>query len=86
MEIAEIPSLLRSHTANGHVDENQTKDGNAQADQLDKGENVHSLHISHHLKKTGADTTHKAVVQEITRPAEEQKQERAAGRQEQAAG
>ena len=84
VKVAEIPSLLRSHTANGHVDENQTNDGAAQTNQLKEGKHVNSLHVSHHRQKLTRSTTHNPITNESTQPAEQRNQERAEGNQERA--
>ena len=84
MHITEFPSLLRSHTANGHVDEHQTNNSAAQTNQLKKSKHVNSFHISHHIKKIGRGTSNDTPSYNSTQRAERHRQERAEDSQEQA--
>ena len=86
MHITEFPSLLRSHTANGHVDEHQTNNSAAQTNQLKKSKHVNSFHISHHIKKIGRGTSNDTPSYNSTQRPERHRQERAEDSQEQAEG
>ena len=84
VHITEVPSLFRSHTTNGHVDEHQTNNSAAQTNQLKKSKHINSLHISHHSKKLGRSTNNYALLNNYTQRAERHTQERAEDKQEQA--